>query len=123
MVSPMAVPGPMQVTSSLSSAESMSPTGYCPASPRGFAAAQRDDLRGDGHGRLLGALAADVQANGRVDARQLLLGAAGLAQLAKALLIRALGAHRTDVAGLGLNGMLQRRKVELGIVGHHHNRA
>src|SRR6266567_4622128 len=104
MASPMAVPGPMRVTSSLSSVESMTPTAYCPSSPRDFAAAQGDDLRGNGNGRLLGALAADVQANGRVDARQLLLGAACLAQLAKALLVRALGAHRPDVTGLGLDG-------------------
>ncbi len=76
-----------------------------------------DDLGGDGDRGLLRRARAEVQPDRRVQALELGIGEPGLLQPDEAILMRPARAHGADVAGVGAQRDLQRRNVELRVVG------
>jgi hypothetical protein len=63
-----------------------------------------------------------VETDGRVQARQLLLGDPRLPQLGHAIVVRAPAAHCADVPGRRAQRDLEQRHIELRIVGEHTDR-
>ena len=78
-----------------------------------------DDLGQDGDGGLLRRVRADVEADRPRDALELLVADARLAQAVAALLLRAAGAERADVADAAPQRARDGRVVQLGIVREH----
>ena len=76
----------------------------------------------DGDGDLLRALRADVDADRRVDARDLVVAEAGRLQALGALGVVAPGAERADVEAVRAHGELERLVVDVADVGQRHHR-
>jgi len=84
-------------------------------------AADRDDFGEDRERDLLGGTGADVQTNGGVDAREVVLSEALLAQPRESFLIGCSASDRADVSGLGSECRNKRWVIELWIVREDHD--
>src|SRR5215207_4988016 len=78
---------------------------------------QRDDLGRDRYRRFLGGARPDIKADGAADARELLVCYALLLQAGRTVVMCPAAPHRPDVARRRLEGLLEYRHVELGVVG------
>src|SRR3954447_1514376 len=79
--------------------------------------AQRDDLRGDADRGLLRRAGAEVEADGRGEPGELVVGEAGLLEPCHPVVVRTTRAHRADVRDLGPGqSHLEQRHVELRVV-------